>query len=157
MHMRHILEMFVTLRWAKPNDWHMCWRKLSQLTNHGAYQELVYFNEVLKTMLAGSTTPFLPSFLTVLYNGYLSLSTFSTILEPEKGWMENTKAFWILDRKIMMHSICFSCCAWPRKSVYQKGQCHNRFSLNETRFYDYTEVLICCFMNHVKINRSEMV
>ena len=32
-----------------------------KLTNHRVYQELVYRNEVLKTMLAGSTYPFLPS------------------------------------------------------------------------------------------------
>ena len=32
-----------------------------KLTNHGIYQELVYRNEVLKTMLAGSTYPSLPS------------------------------------------------------------------------------------------------
>ena len=83
MHRRHILEMFVTLCRAKPNDWRTCWRKLSQLTNDRAYQELVYLNEVLKTMLAGSTRPFLPSFRTFLYN--LSLPVFSTILEPEKG------------------------------------------------------------------------
>ena len=56
---------------------------LQLLTNHGAYQKLVYLNEVLKTMLAGSTRPFLTSFHTFLYN--LSLPVFSTILEPKKG------------------------------------------------------------------------
>ena len=44
---------------AKPNDLRKCWSKLSQLTNHRVYQELVYRNEVLKTVLTGSTTPLL--------------------------------------------------------------------------------------------------
>ena len=35
--------------------WHG-WRKLSKLTNHRAYQELVYRNDVLKKMLTGSIT-----------------------------------------------------------------------------------------------------
>jgi len=120
IHRRHILEMLVTLCWAKPNDWRMCWRKLSQLTNHRAYQELVYLNEVLKTMLAGSTTPFLPSFHTVFVQSFFTY--FLHYLGDCKrlnNRMENTKAFWILDRKITMHSICFSCCAWQRKSVHQ--------------------------------------
>ena len=31
---------------VKPSDWCECWCKLSKLTNHGVYQELVYQNEV---------------------------------------------------------------------------------------------------------------
>ena len=33
------------------------WCKMSKLTNHTVYQELVYRNDVLKTMLTGSTYP----------------------------------------------------------------------------------------------------
>ena len=33
------------------------------MTNHRVYQELVYRNEVVKTMLTGFTTPRGPSFL----------------------------------------------------------------------------------------------
>ena len=40
--------------------WHG-WRKLSKLTNHRVYQELLYWNDILKTMLTGSTYPSLPS------------------------------------------------------------------------------------------------
>ena len=46
---------------AKPNDWRTCWSKLLQLTNHRVYQELLYRNEELKTILTSSTTSFLPS------------------------------------------------------------------------------------------------
>ena len=37
-----------------------CWHKLSKLANHRVYQELVYRNEVLQTMLTGSSSPSLP-------------------------------------------------------------------------------------------------
>ena len=36
----HARQVCLTLR-AKPSDWRKCWRKLSKLTNHGVYQELV--------------------------------------------------------------------------------------------------------------------
>ena len=29
---------------VKPNDYHKCWRMLSQLTNHRVYQELVHYS-----------------------------------------------------------------------------------------------------------------
>ena len=39
-----------------------CWHELSKVTNQRVYQELVYRNEVFKTMLTGS--PVVPSFST---------------------------------------------------------------------------------------------
>ena len=36
----HARQVCLTLH-AKPSDWRKCWRKLSKLTNHGVYQELV--------------------------------------------------------------------------------------------------------------------
>ena len=41
-----------------------CWHELSKVTNQRVYQELVYWNEVFKTMLTGS--PVVPSFSTRL-------------------------------------------------------------------------------------------
>lgn len=83
-------------------------------------QELVYLNEVLKTMLAGSTTLFLPSFHAVFVQSFfICFFHYLGAWKRLNNRMENIKAFWILDRKITMHSICFSCCTWPRKSVHQ--------------------------------------
>ena len=53
----------------KLNDWRKCWSKLSQFIDQSQgtpCQELVYRNEVLKTMLTSSTTLSLPSPCTVL-------------------------------------------------------------------------------------------
>ena len=63
-----------------------CLRKLSQLTNHRVYQELVYQNEVLKTMLTALQAPILhlsPAPTWFLQD--FSRSAFLALLEPETG------------------------------------------------------------------------
>ena len=59
----HKLKIFVRLRvWSQMIDVQCkCLSKLSQLTNHRVYQELVYQNEVLKAILTGPNTLSLPS------------------------------------------------------------------------------------------------
>jgi len=44
-------------RWIIISPYCHGWQKLSKLTNHRVYQELVYRNDVLKTMLTGFTYP----------------------------------------------------------------------------------------------------
>ena len=53
---------------VKPSDWRKLWCKLSKLTNH---RELVYHDEVFKTMLIETNTMqlFLSPFWTVLVHG----------------------------------------------------------------------------------------
>ena len=52
-----MLDIFVRLR-ARETKWlTKCWSKPSQLTNYRIYKEPIYQNEVVKSLLAGSTTP----------------------------------------------------------------------------------------------------
>ena len=75
------LCFFLSLH-VKSSSW--CgWHKLLKLTNHRVYQELVYQNEVLKTLMTGSTFPSLPSFPVVFM--HLFSVHFSNILEPGTG------------------------------------------------------------------------
>ena len=55
-HARHVKRHFASDKQTR------CWYKLSKVTNQRVYQELVYRNEVFKTMLTGS--PVAPSFST---------------------------------------------------------------------------------------------
>ena len=59
------------------------WSKLSKLTNYSVYQGLVYGNDVLKTMLTGSTYPSLSSSPAAF--AQLFSMRFPPILEPGTG------------------------------------------------------------------------
>ena len=72
----------LSLHFVKPSNW--CgWHKLLKLTNHRVYQEVVYQNEVLKTLMTGSTFLSLLSFPVVFM--HLFSVRFSHILEPGTG------------------------------------------------------------------------
>ena len=77
--------MFVRLCARETKCLTKCWSKLSLLTNHRVYEELVYRNEVLKAMFTGSIFPSLPHPLAV-FSRKFSLSAFLNILEPGKGY-----------------------------------------------------------------------
>ena len=72
--------------------WHG-WHKLSKLTNHRMYQELVYRNDVLKTILTGSNYPSLQSHPPpphpAVFVQLLSMRSLPTILEPGTGYVDS--------------------------------------------------------------------
>ena len=72
----------------KPNDWRKC------LTNHRVSWELVYQNEVLKTMLTNSTTPSLPH--PMQFSHSYSRPTFPTKFEPETGYNTLYMLNWVI-------------------------------------------------------------
>ena len=107
--------MFVRLC-ARETKWlTKCWGKLSLLTNHTVYEELLYRNEVLKAMLKGSTTPSLPN--PSRFSRKFSRSAFLTILEPGKGY----KWCCSLYVSVYIHVACGSCVICKRRGRHLSG------------------------------------
>ena len=75
---RHVKRHFA----SDKQTW--CWYKLSKVTNQRVYQELVYRNEVFKTMFTGS--PVAPSFSTRPLWSPARISIVNTDREPGKGY-----------------------------------------------------------------------